>query len=518
MLIDANELADESSIECDICIAGSGPAGITIARELAGEPVRVCLIECGGLSPREAKPTVSSAEQKGLPLDPFQRHCVGGGSNWWGGMRGTWFRSKPLDPLDFEVRTWVPNSGWPFGHEALAPYIERAGLVLGVPRPEDRILEAVREQFAPEFNNDELRTTVFQLTRPMRLGQHHLALLEEAARLSVYLHARVVEIVEDPGAPVIRHIRIASGNGRTHTVSAARFVLACGGLENPRLLLASRSKAERGIGNEHDLVGRYYMHHPKGLSGFAVLKAPALRAPLYTRGYQMEGSKLHGAIMFSEDLQRREGLLNHCAWFKPIYSLSESYAALAYRAAKRARHDSECPNTWRREFMYHAGYGAKLFGRALAEARFSTMFAVSNHMEQIPSAESRLTLSERTDSFGLPQLRTDWRIDALAKQSLQRLHRLLHERLALQSAGRLKSDLDPLAEHWPITANAAHHLGTTRMHADPKRGVTDPDGRVHGLRNLYVSGGSLFPTGGHANPTLTIVALAIRLADHLKRL
>jgi choline dehydrogenase-like flavoprotein len=139
-------------------------------------------------------------------------------------------------------------------------------------------------------------------------------------------------------------------------------------------------------------------------------------------------------------------------------------------------------------------------------------------MEQVPDPESRLELSERKDRFGVPQLRTHWRIDSLAKESLCRLHKLVGDKLASQHIGRLESDLDPLADVWPVSGNASHHLGTTRMHADPKRGVTNPHGRVHGVHNLYINGGSVFPTSGHANPTLTIVALAIRLADHLKRL
>jgi choline dehydrogenase-like flavoprotein len=139
-------------------------------------------------------------------------------------------------------------------------------------------------------------------------------------------------------------------------------------------------------------------------------------------------------------------------------------------------------------------------------------------MEQIPKPESRLDLSERKDRFGVNQLRVDWRIDSLEKQSLGRLHQLVRDQLARQRSGRLESQLDPLTNDWPVSEDSAHHLGTTRMHADPHRGVTDPHCRVHSVRNLFVSGGSVFPTSGHANPTFTLVALAIRLADHLKSL
>jgi choline dehydrogenase-like flavoprotein len=139
-------------------------------------------------------------------------------------------------------------------------------------------------------------------------------------------------------------------------------------------------------------------------------------------------------------------------------------------------------------------------------------------MEQIPRPENRLDLSDRKDRFGVNQLRIDWRIDPREKESLRRLLSLVQEKLALRNTGSLESQLDQLSDPWPVTWDSAHHLGTTRMHSDPKRGVTDADGRVHSVRNLYVVGGSVFPTSGHANPTLTIVALAVRLADHLKGL
>ena len=139
-------------------------------------------------------------------------------------------------------------------------------------------------------------------------------------------------------------------------------------------------------------------------------------------------------------------------------------------------------------------------------------------MEQIPRPESRLDLSERKDAFGVNQLRIDWRIDPLEKTSMCRLHEVVQERLATAGAGELESALDPLAADWPIVQDSAHHMGTTRMHLDPRQGVTDASGRVHGVQNLYVSGNSLLPTSGHANPTLTVVALAIRLAEHLERL
>jgi choline dehydrogenase-like flavoprotein len=519
MLIDANELPDNSRTDCDICIAGSGPAGITLAVELAGTRQRVCLVEGGGLSPSAAVPASRVAEQLGTLLDPvtFQRHVFGGGSTQWGGLSGRWFRARPLDPIDFEARPWIANSGWPFGYDELRPFFESAGRILNLPSAEDGCLKAEPQGVAPEFHNDELRTTVFLIAKPRRFGREYRPILAQAPNVQVLFHGRVIEIEEDPISPVIRHFRFATPTGKTHTISAKYFVLACGGLENPRLLLVSKRKMTAGIGNQRDQVGRYYMQHPRGLHGVAVLNHESLRAPLYTSSDDLGGDlRISGGISFSEGFQRRHGMLNHCIMFRPIFSLSESHVSQLYRATQRAWHCSDW-SAGRRELRELARFGAAALKRTF-QGHGGKVLGVLNHMEQIPKPESRLELSTSRDRFGVQQLRIDWRIDPLEMRSLCRLHEVVRDRLAATGAGTFESQLDRLSDDWPIVQDSAHHMGTTRMHLDPRQGVTDAQGRVHEVQNLFVSGSSLLPTSGYANPTLTIVALAIRLAEHLKSL
>jgi choline dehydrogenase-like flavoprotein len=343
-------------------------------------------------------------------------------------------------------------------------------------------------------------------------------LLMRSNNIRICIHGKIIEIEEDPNTDTIRYFKVATHSGRTCRIRAKHFVLACGGLETPRLLLVSRRKMACGVGNERDLVGRYYMQHPKGLHGMAVLNRESLRAPLYTRGLVDNGVKVCGGISFSEEFQRREGELNHCIMLRPVLSLSESHASQAYRAMHRAWRGSEHNAGGYRELREAAKFMASVLKQAIKGTGMDTMFSVLNHMEQIPKPESRLDLSERRDRFGVNQLRIDWRIDPLEKASLCRLHKLVQARLTSHCGGRLESRLDPLADDWPVSQDSAHHLGTTRMHADPRRGVVDPHCRVHSVRNLFIAGNSIFPTSGYANPTLTVVALAIRLADHLKGL
>ena len=516
MLIDADKMSGNSEIDCDVCVAGSGPVGITIAAELMRASLRVCLVESGGLSARSSVPAPSVAEQLGVPVDhaKFEQHCFGGASNRWGGVSGRWFRLKPMDPIDFEARPWVANSGWPFEYEKLKPFLDRARTLLNGSGA-DFSADAHGNYLAPEFHNDQLQTTIFQMVRPVRFGRDYRSSLSISHNVRAYFHGRVIEMEEDPVLPLVRYFHIATNSGRKHRISARHFVLACGGLENPRLLLASKGKTASGIGNQYDLVGRYYMQHPKGMHGVAVFNQPSLRSPLYTGGYGVDDVKIGGAVSFSEEYQRREEMLNHSIMFRPILSLSESHASQAYRAICQAWQGGACDGLdWQDELLTLAKFAAWAVKRVSKGSGLRTVFGVMNHMEQIPKRESRVELSEQKDRFGVNQLRTDWRIDSAEKASLRCLHKLVRERLAT-GGGMLESQLELLAD-WPVSHDSAHHIGTTRMHADPRRGVTDLNCRVHGVQNLYIGGSSVLPTSGNANPTLTVVALAARLADHLK--
>jgi choline dehydrogenase-like flavoprotein len=518
MLIDANDLPENSGIDCDICIAGSGPAGITIASELAGSGMKVCLIESGGLPHEDPVQASIVAEQVGLPVDvvKFRNYMFGGASNLWGGVRRRWLRLRPMDPLDFEARPWLPDSGWPLSYEDLVPYFERAGKIFGLLCYTNFSAETHREKIVSEFHNCDLRTAIFQVTRPTQFGKAYADSLAESHNVHVYLHARVIEVEEHATSPFISCLHVVTPGGVAHRIVAKRFVLACGGLENARLLLASQRKAPAGIGNSHDVAGRYYMQHPKGIHGLAILRRKALRSSLYTGRRMNDRIVISGGLSFSEDFQRKEEVLNHCILFRPAFILSESPASEAYRAFLRSWHSPRGKPDRFAEFLDAVSSAATVLGGTLRHGRLGAVFRVANHMEQMPRAESRLGLSRQKDQFGVPQLRTEWRINDVEKRSLRRLHELVRSKLAPNDGGELESNLDPLAERWPVVQDSAHHLGATRMHDDPRRGVTNANCGVHGLHNLYMAGGSVFPTSGYANPTFTIVALAMRLADHLK--
>jgi choline dehydrogenase-like flavoprotein len=524
MILDAAKLQESSTHDCDICIVGSGPAGLTIANAVSRTSLQVCLLESGGLHTRRATKAQILADQFGVPIDgsKLRKQQFGGASNMWGGFSGRWFRARPLDPLDFEERSWIPDSGWPISFHDLVPYYEKACqtlklLPLGKFDPAE-----YTGRIHPNFHNDVLRTAVFQSSRPIRFGQHHAERFKGSPNIKVFLNATVVNIEEAEDRAVVESLAFVTPNGKRHRVTARWFVLACGGLETPRLLLASKNKRSYGIGNEHDLVGRYFMQHPKGLHGLARLKQSTPSFPFISRVPAPGNISLSAGITFSDSIQRRYKVPNHCIMFLPVHSLHEGYASDVYRAINRAWYSNQGGGDWfiecLRRFRVRPAHLFFAVQNILGGSNSRRNFSILSHMEQTPNRESRVFLSPEKNEYGQWKLKINWRIGSLEKESLCRLHKLAKAATESCDAGSLVTNLHAHMDDWPISQDSAHYMGTTRMHRNPKRGVTDENCRVHSVENLYVSGSSVFPTAGYANPTLTIIALALRLADHLVKL
>ena len=302
--------------------------------------MRVCLVERGGLSPSAAEHASSVAEQLGIPIDlaKLRRCALGGFSNHWGGLRGRWFRLKPFDPLDFEIRPWIANSGWPFGYDALGRSSNALARFAGALTP-NFSLDARRDRVAQEFHNDELRTTVFLMATPLRFGAYYCPLLARSPNVQVYFHGHVTEIVEDPISPVVHQFRFATPAGKTHRISAEYFVLALA-VSRPHVSCWPRRARQRGR-RQSARSGRPLLYaHLKDCMALLSSSPKSLRTPFYLRGDLVDHVKICAGISFSEKFQRQERMLNHCIMSQPLFSLSEGHAAQVYRAVQRAWH---CP-------------------------------------------------------------------------------------------------------------------------------------------------------------------------------
>ena len=531
MFVDARTLDDGAIIESDICIIGGGVAGITLALEFGKRGIRTCLLESGGFRPDRATRDLYRGENIGLAYrfdDGSRSRFLGGSSNCWGG----WCR--PMDEHDFWKRDWVPYSGWPFERSELLRFYDRSR----------EVLKLGPNSFDPEFwtgaiGRADVRRLPFvtgdvvdaisQFSPPLRFGRFYRSDLRTSRHITVFLHANAVEIETDHGGLKIEAVKVATLTGRVARANAKIFVLAAGGIENARLLLVSNKTQPAGLGNGNDLVGRFFMDHPQWFLGQIRFREMWASNRLYDEKYSYHNRAVsaHGTcvaaqLMLRPSVQARETLLNAQVWFSSTFQGEVSRAADALVRVKR-RATQRQPPGWSlgrdlRTLAFHP-----LDTTGLVVSRYfpvrSLVRGCRFHVvvEPVPNPESRVTLSERRDQLGMNRVRVRWLLDPLVKRTVDRTCALIAEELA--RAGVADVVLDPAQDRAEPTSFSEegtwHHIGTTRMHDSPKSGVVDRNGKVHGIENLYVSGSSIFPTAGANFPTITLVALALRLSDHL---
>ena len=452
-----------------------------------------------------------------FPLRLSRARAFGGSAN---ALLDHGLRSSPLDPIDFEQRAEVPGSGWPFDLSALRPYYKRAQPICGLGRARYAAAGWVDSATAlPLAAADALESVVYQFG-PRSTFPAYLEELASAEAVQLLLHANVVELATDEAGDRVRHLEVATLAGNRLRAQAQLYVLATGGIENARLLLLSRAATHpTGLGNAHDLVGRHFMEHLHLVAGFVRPDDPAVAATLgFYQPHEVGGTAVEGMLRLREEERRREGLLNAVFHLRPT---TQARIRPAVRAAGTVRH-AWPRGPFTRKLTRHARaalVGAPEVARAaLGRVRRTApdRVALGTMAEQAPDPASRVTLGTGRDRLDLPVARLDWRVGDRDRESLRRSVDRIDEELRRAGLGRVEQ---PLGEERPPTLvrGGWHHMGTTRMHGDPRHGVVDAEGRVHGTRNLYVAGSSVFPTGGAANPTLTIVALALRLAEHLRQ-
>jgi choline dehydrogenase-like flavoprotein len=524
MFIDARSLPNHAVLQADVCIAGAGAAGIALAREFLGTDVKVLLLEGGALKFNHRSQFMYRGTSSGrpyLPLEFTRRRQYGGTTVTWSG------RCRPLDAIDFEARPWVPHSGWPFGKQDLDPYYARAHPVCGL-GPYDYSPAAWGAEPVPA-SSAGLQAVMFQFSPPFDFGARYRDELEGASNLQVYLHAGVTGIRLGRESETVSHLEVRSARSHGFRVQAKIFVLAVGGLENARLLLASQADRPAGLGNENDLVGRFFMDHPYLTAGFA-LELPASLPPVFTKlDFEAEQKDLGpvAGFGFGEATMRSHGLLNASATLvrRPAYKLADAYFSTAMADLMQVndilRHATApslriIPATLRTALQ--AGRIGPVAAKGLRHRLSPTHgWGIRFQLETAPNPESRVRLTDRRDALGLPRLDLRWAPTAQDLDHFHRFSKMLFAALPEWNirARAVRHDRDP--DGWPVTLQIGkHHMGTTRMDSDSRHGVVDAHCRLHSTSNLYVAGSSVFPTSGMANPTLTIVALALRLADQIK--
>lgn len=485
-------------------IVGAGAAGITIAQQFVGTGVRVCLLEAGGLS---IDPDVDAASDvaaigRDYPVSRNRLRYFGGTTSHWGGQ------CVPLEPVDFETKSWIPHSGWPITYEDLQEYVGRSYGILGIGDP-DTTPEQVSAELELPFMDWQSAKVYTQLSsyNRTRFGLVYGDTLDAAENIRVILYADVSEFrLADPTAGTVSSLGAISPSGVAFSVRARHFVMAGGGIENARTLLLSNRDRPAGLGNQGEALGRYFMEHIWYESGAIVPLDRRNVHRIYAYEVPFRDYAVRGHLVLSPEESEVAGI----GRFRTEISAGSQLIA-SMRALARGSITGE-------DVLRVAGQPYAL-GNALACRADSQrdFLLLNNYIEQVPNPDSRVALGSARDAYGRPQAELDWRLSPMDHQTILKAHRVMATEAGATSFGRMRIDIpedpDVLLEG---ARGGAHHMGTTRMSASPLQGVVDESCRVHGTENLFVAGSSVFPTGGYANPTQTIVALALRLADHIK--
>jgi choline dehydrogenase-like flavoprotein len=516
----------EQLFETDLCIVGTGPAGVALAQEFIGSSLRVLLVESGDLSETPTTSALNQIESVGAPrqLDQalVRTRVFGGTSHVWSG------RCATLDAIDFEERAWLPYSGWPIDRQALMPYFHRAADNLGLGRVDyddklDARLEALASGTAPDPELLKLFCWQFSVddadaSSAWRCARSFGA--REAKNVRVLLNATATHINTDLNGTRLDTLEVSSLGGKRALIRPRVLVLCAGGLEIPRLLLASNRIVPHGVGNRHDLVGRFLMDHPRCTLGHFELETslPIQKGLAFHRISEAGRTRVFlRGLALSAALQRKEGLLNCAAWARDHTAPDDPWTALKRLARLEGKLSANL-----RAIASQPRLAARQLHRRLIEhkhviPKIDRLELVCD-VEQAPDPASRLTLSNRSDALGVPVARVDWRIGDMEKATLQRFGQVSVQ--AFQRMGLPAPILTDSIRSGQFAASdfidVAHPSGAARMSSNPRTGVVDANCQVHEVDRLYAVGSAVFPTNGHANPTLTIVALAIRLADLLK--
>lgn len=525
MIEDARDVPSGTTIETEVCVIGGGAAGITLAREFIDAGFRVTLLESGADKPDEATQDLYSGDDVGRPYEIFPTsrfRYLGGTTNGWG---GAWCDLP--SPLDFEARDGVPHSGWPFSLSDLEPWYRRAQPILRLGEYGYSLSEwGIRPTDIPEpFKGPHIITRVLQQAPQNRFGETYRAELGEARNLTVYLNANALTLQTNESGTQVEEVEVGVlPNGR-FTVRARIYVLSCGGIENARLLLLSDNGTGVGLGNQNDLVGRFFMLHLEYEGGTIHVDDPSVDLGFQTgeqgATYERSGTKRRYLtyVSLSDETRRRRDL--PAVRFRFQYPRPPEMDILwDLRQRRVAREDlAHTLSKVIKKTPSMAAYTARrvIHGR-IQPPTPPVDIPLRCTAEQMPNPNSRITLGDDVDAFGLRRVKVDWQLMDEDQRGIVEADTLMKDELTRSGFGKLESEVTAGEDGWPPGMRGdQHHIGTTRMHRDPKQGVVDEHCRVHGVDNVYVASCSLFPTGGTFNPTLTILALSLRVADHVKQ-
>ena len=507
-------LQDKTKLRSDICIVGTGPAGITLARQLIDSGLEVIILESGDFNfdPDIQKLYAGDIVENlpPVPLDVSRLRYFGGTSNHWDGSCG------PLDHMDFRARDWVPNSGWPMTRDELEPYYKKAQQLIGL-GPYEYRSSVWNNKNWDLFNiaGTDIAHGMRQ-SYPQRFGPVYEKDLKSAENVNVILHANLTEIRTNEALSHVTELEATALDGKSITIDAKNVVLACGGVENARLLLAF------GFGTKLPALGRYFNFHPHLMTGQLLLEKPIPYSRFPYRWHSINGTKIMHHFLLSEQAQKRYNLPNHAVRIKETrLPNSKGYSAgkRIYQRFEGTRNFDHFTDDLYAVLSDLDGAYTQWENR-FAEHQIS-LLEVETYLDQSPHPDSRILLSPNKDALGMPRAKIDWAYADDEPARVKQFNEVLAKSFGAAGIGRMQiadNLTDPVNfEKLVRERSTGHHqIGATRISENAESGVVDSNCRVHGFNNLFCAGSSVFSTASHMNPTTTIVALAARLAEHLR--
>ncbi len=528
MFVDGRSLSGETVV-ADLCIFGAGAAGISLALEMASTGISILLVESGDFDFEQETQSLAEAENASFidfPIETTRLRYFGGTTNHWSGF------TAMFSQFDMLGRPFNNNESWPLTDSEMLPFYRRAAVMCELGALAFADTEACQRQagFSPvSMGGVDMAPAISRFSPPTRFGQVYRDRIEQAQNIKVLLNSNVQELVTVDAGKRASIAEVACLGGSTFRIDARVYVVAMGGIESARLLLLSRRGQEAGLGNEHDLVGRYYADHI-GFPGGAVRFADGAAMSFFTRKHTIADSEIGGIFVPKADVLLRENIGNFRIELSPASVIPGVASLSTLRSAPLApdtltrlgEHignilvdiDQVSNVVYKTVMRDRWGFlGAGKTGRAVSAGASMHISA-----EQQPNPQSRVVLSEQRDVFGQPKVKLQWKLQEADRRTLTRGFELFAASFAASGLGRVRMPAEIVSGDFePLIDIACHHSGTTRMATDPKRGVVDRDCRLHATSNVYVASSAVFPTFSWVNPTLTIVALAMRLADHLKQ-
>jgi choline dehydrogenase-like flavoprotein len=508
----------------DLCVIGAGAAGLAIAMQFLHTSWKVIVLESGLHDPDATSDDLNTLNSVGLPHHGWRAGRVrsfGGTTRAWGGQL------VPMRSSELAERPWVPNSGWPLEASDLEPHYRRVENLLGTQGPpyDATVWERVGVK-PPEFAPTDF---CIRFSQWAALGRRNFAVqwrrqLEAAGNILVLLDATAVAVRCSPAGERCESIDVRSRHGSQSLIRARTFIIACGGIETARLLLASDLPNGGGtVANRSGLVGRFFQDHVSYIAG--EVEPASRRAVQY-----LFDPRYVGSTMFSAKLEPTDGAMSRHSWLNAMghiaFQIPDALGWMELRRILRSIQAGrlELPSLDESRALLKGGLELSrlLLTRILARRRRSPgsgAILLLVDTEQAPNPDSRIVLDECRDALGMRRARLDWRVTDLEYRTLTQFAARIAAEFARLGLGRIRLAGPPDFTRRDLPGAARdifHHMGTTRMSRAPEAGVTRADLRCHDVDNLYIAGCSVFPAGGIANPTFTALALGLRLADQLK--